>query len=91
MPNTKQAKKRTKQSLKKRLQNKTKKSEVKTYIKKINRAIQNKDIQLINSLYSVTISKIDKLSKKNIIHKNKAIRKKNNIISKIKLIKRLQS
>lgn len=78
MANKKSSIKRIRQNLKRKMQNKHKNKIVKTMIKKIiSTKINN------SSIVNNTISKIDKLVKDNIIHKNKASRLKSKIINKI--------
>ncbi|QQG46781.1 MAG: 30S ribosomal protein S20 [Candidatus Azosocius agrarius] len=78
--------KKIKQSNKKREHNCNLKSEMKTYIKKVLKAIKDKDQTLANKEFSITSSKLDKLSRKKIIHKNTAARQKSRINKKIKLM-----
>jgi small subunit ribosomal protein S20 len=62
------------------------KSEAKTYIKKVLKAIKENKKDFANKEFSLASSKIDKLSKKNIIHKNTAARQKKRLNKKIKLM-----
>lgn len=85
MTNLKQIK-RIKQTIKKRDHNSSLKSEAKTHIKKVIKAIKEKNQKFANEEFSIATSKIDKLSKKNIIHKNTAARQKKRLNKKIKLM-----
>jgi len=76
MPNLKSAIKRTRQSEKRRLHNKYYAKTTRTAIKKL-KAITNKAEAL--KLLPEVISMIDKLAKRNIIHKNKAARLKSKL------------
>ena len=71
MPNIKSAKKRVKVIAAKTLRNKAIKSELKTYVKKVNNAEENKA-----EAVRVAIKKIDQAAAKGILHKNTAARKK---------------
>jgi small subunit ribosomal protein S20 len=76
MPNLKSAIKRTRQIEKRRLHNKYYAKTTRTAIKKL-KAITNK-AEALKQLPEV-ISMIDKLAKRNIIHKNKAARLKSQL------------
>ena len=80
-------KKNINQSNKKKEHNCKLKSEAKTYIKKVIKAIKEKNQINANKEFSIVSSKLDKLSKKNIIHKNTAARQKKRINKKIKIMK----
>jgi small subunit ribosomal protein S20 len=70
MPNTTSAKKALKQSITKKSRNKHFSSLYKENIKSLERAIKSNSVEEANSLLSKVYSSIDKLVKKNIIHKN---------------------
>ncbi|MCK9272311.1 30S ribosomal protein S20 [Candidatus Gracilibacteria bacterium] len=76
MPNTTSAKKALKQSITKKSRNKHFSSLYKENIKSLERAIKSNSVEEANSLLSKVYSSIDKLVKKNIIHKNNGSRKK---------------
>jgi len=76
MPNLKSAKKRARQSEKRRLHNRYYAKTTRTAIKKL-KAITNKEEAL--KMLPEVISMIDKLAKRNIIHKNKAARLKSKL------------
>lgn len=76
MPNTTSAKKALKQSITKKSRNKHFSSLYKENIKSLERAIKSNSVEEANSLLSKVYSSIDKLVKKNIIHKNNWSRKK---------------
>jgi len=75
LPNIKSASKRVQVSAKKNLQNRMVKSALKTQIKELEKAAQNKAGNL-NDLYKETVSQIDKAASKGAIHRNNASRKK---------------
>lgn len=91
MANNKSAKKRIKITQRNRLRNKVYKSSVKTLTKKFllnlesykeSKTLENKEklINMLNLIYSL----IDKATKKNVFHKNKAARKKSQLAIQLK-------
>lgn len=84
MPTHKSAEKRMRQDAKKRNVNKYRKTTTRTAIKNLLKMSDKSDAE--NFLPQV-ISKIDKLVKKNIWHKNKAARKKSKIMKHINSLK----
>jgi len=86
MANTKQAKKRVRQSIKRNDRNVSLRSMYRTYIKKVLLAIENKDKKLAEEAIKTAIPVIDKMVNKGIIHKNKAARHKSRLCKKIKTI-----
>jgi small subunit ribosomal protein S20 len=79
LPNIKSAKKRVKVIKNKTLINTVRKSALKTSLKKCSAAIENKDEQT-KEILNQTISAIDRAAKKNLLHKNKAARKKSQLV-----------
>lgn len=75
MANIKSAKKRIKTNETKRQQNKSRKSEIKTYIKNFEKALEEDKIDEARSLLSTIDKKLKKAEGKNIIHKNNVARK----------------
>lgn len=96
MPLIKSAKKQLKQSIKKKAKNDFYKSLYREFRRKFEIAIKNKDLEEAKRLFfnekdesgktlkSWLQSIIDKLAKKNIIHKNNASRKKSNFVRMMK-------
>ncbi len=91
MANNKSAKKRIEITKRNRLRNRIYKSSVKTLIKrflihledyKVSKNIEDKENlkKILSSIYSL----MDKATKKNIFHKNKAARKKSQLASQLK-------
>lgn len=76
MPNIKSAEKRIRTSEKNRIINKSAKSEISTYIKHFKNALSNNEIEKAEELYKQVEGLLDSAARKNIIHTNKAIRKK---------------
>lgn len=75
MANIKSAKKRILVAEKRNERNKAAKSKVKTYIKKVEAAIEANDAAAAKSALVEAISVIDKATSKGIYHKNTAARK----------------
>ncbi|QJC35151.1 30S ribosomal protein S20 [Enterobacteriaceae endosymbiont of Donacia proxima] len=83
MANIKSSKKRALKSEKNRQHNKKYRSMLRTFIKKVNSAIFEKNIELAKKKFRKMQSLIDKQAQKNLIHKNKASRYKSRLYSKI--------
>ena len=75
MANIKSAKKRILVIDKKTAINKSRKSEIKTYIKKFETAVNSGDIEKAKVLLKEIESRLDRAASKNTIHKNAAARK----------------
>jgi small subunit ribosomal protein S20 len=84
--NTRQAKKRTRQSEKRRLRNVSQKSMMRTYIKKVLAAVDEKSYEIATEAFRQATKIIDKVADKNIIHKNKASRLKSRLSKRVKSI-----
>ena len=88
MANTASAKKRARQAEKHRQHNASLRSMVRTYIKKVYLAIENKDLKLALESFGLAQPIIDRMAQKGLLHKNKAARHKSRLT---KHIKQLQS
>jgi len=75
LANHKSAIKRNRQSEKKRVRNASVKSQVKTRVKAVLRAVEDKDRSESVASLETAISLIDKASSKGVLHKNNAARK----------------
>ncbi len=75
MANIKSAKKRILVIDKKTAMNKSRKSEIKTYIKKFETAVNSGDIEKAKGYLKDIESKLDRAAAKNTMHKNAAARK----------------
>ena len=82
MPNIKSVKKRVLVTATKSLQNKMVASNLKTVIKKAERAIANDD-ENKEEVVRYAVKKIDQASAKGLLHKNNAARKKSALASKL--------
>ena len=87
MANSAQARKRAKQAETRRKQNAGARSMVRTYIKKVNAAIESKDYDQASTAYNSAVPVIDRMADKGIIHKNKAARHKSRLNDAIKALK----
>ena len=84
MANTKQAKKRVRQSEKHRRHNASMRSMLRTYIKKVTAAITAGDHKVAIASLQEATPVIDRMVNKGIIHKNKAARHKSRLTAHIK-------
>lgn len=75
MANIKSAKKRILVIDKKTALNRTRKSEIKTYIKKFDTAIENGEVEQAKELLKVIESKLARAAAKHTVHRNAASRK----------------
>lgn len=84
MANIKSAKKRIKVNEKKALVNKMVKSGLKTTIRKFEEAIASGNKELATENFTATVKALDMAVTKNILHKNKAARRKSRLSAKLK-------
>ena len=75
MPNIKSAKKRILVTETKTARNKAIKSKVKTYVKKVETAVEKKDVEAAKVALKEAISVINKAGSKGVYHKNTCARK----------------
>ncbi|MEE8243763.1 MAG: 30S ribosomal protein S20 [Pseudomonadales bacterium] len=83
MANSAQARKRARQAEKRRRQNASQRSMVRTYIKRVQSAIEQNDAQTAASALTDMIPVIDKMAAKGIMHKNKAARHKSRLTAAV--------
>ena len=86
MANTKQAAKRARQATKARSHNMAQRSELRSAIKKVTAAIAKGDQVAAEAVFRSSVSTIDSIADKKIIHKNKAARHKSRLSTAIKAI-----
>lgn len=84
MANTAQARKRARQAETHRQRNTAQRSEMRTYVKKVVKAIDAKDKEAAEATYKQTIAVVDSAVSKGLIHKNKAARHKSRLNSRIR-------
>lgn len=82
MPNIKQQEKRMRQAVKRRLRNRSRKSEIKTYIRKFEAALQRGDREESELYLRKAVKALDKAAGDGIIHKNNAANRKSSIMRK---------
>lgn len=83
MANIKSAKKRIEITKNRTLINKSKKTEIKTYIRKFESALNEGNIAEARELIKVIDKKLKKAAQKNIIHDNAAARRMSNLTKKL--------
>lgn len=86
MANSAQARKRARQSEKQRQHNASQRSEFRTAVKKIIKAVEAGDKSAAQVVYQQSVSVIDRIADKNIVHKNKASRHKSRLSAAIKAL-----
>lgn len=84
MANTAQTRKRARQAIKQNAHNSGLRSELRTAIKKVAKAITAGDKSSAQTVYQSSMSTIDRIADKKIIHKNKAARHKSRLSAAIK-------
>lgn len=83
MANIKSAKKRAIQSEERRKHNSSRRSMVRTFIKKVDAAIEAGDKQAAQNAFSRMQTVVDCQADKGLFHKNKAARHKSNLTTRI--------
>ena len=84
MANSAQARKRARQTVKQRAHNASLRSTLRTAIKRVQKAVIDGDKTAAQSIYQQSVSIIDSIADKKIIHKNKAARHKSRLSGHIK-------
>lgn len=74
---------RVKRSEKEKLQNKIYRSKFKNLTKKINRALEEGNVETANEMLPKAFSAIDRAAKIGTIHKNQAARRKSRLVKRI--------
>jgi len=83
--NSPQARKRAKQNENRRQHNASMRSMARTYLKKVNAAIEAGDVEAAKAAYAAAVPVIDRIADKGgVMHKNKAARHKSRLNIKIK-------
>ena len=83
MANLKAAQKHIRTSSKRTTANKKRKSEIKTYVRQFNEAIDNDNIEEAQNLIKLIDKKLKQATQKNIVHKNAASRKISSLTRKL--------
>jgi len=84
MANTAGSRKRARQSEKRRQHNASQRSTLRTAIKSVQKAIEAGDKAAAMKTYQESVSTLDRIADKRIIHKNKASRHKSRLAAQIK-------
>lgn len=84
MANSAQARKRARQAENRRQQNASQRSTLRTFIKKVLKAIDGGDRDLATQAYTSAVPQIDSAAGKGLIHANKAARHKSRLNARIK-------
>ncbi len=84
MANTVQAKKRARQAETHRQHNASMRSMLRTYIKRVIKAIQTGDKSKAEAEYQTAVPIIDRMARKGVIHMNKAARHKSRLTHHIR-------
>lgn len=83
MANIASAKKRARQSEVRRQHKAGQRSRLKTFIKKVNVAIESKNKEAASNTYKIAVPVIDSAVSKGLIHKNKAARHKRRLNARV--------
>ena len=84
MANSAQARKRARQAVKARGHNTSLRSRLRTAIKAVRKAVEGGDKAAAQTVFSTSMSTIDSIADKKIIHKNKAARHKSRLSAAVK-------
>jgi small subunit ribosomal protein S20 len=87
LANSAQARKRARQSEKRRAQNASQRSMVRTYIKRVQAAVNGGDAAAAEAAFTAAVPVIDRMADRGIMHKNKAARHKSRLHAAIQAIK----
>lgn len=88
MPTTRSAKKRLRQNIKRRARNRSIKAAIKTYAKRVLKALADGDIGKAEQEYREFAKRIDRAATHRVVHPNAAARRKSRLQDKIKAAKR---
>jgi small subunit ribosomal protein S20 len=86
LANTAQARKRARQAETHRLHNASLRSMLRTYIKKVIKAVDGKDKAGAQAAYKEAVSVIDRVAGKGVIHKNAAARQKSRLNDRLRTL-----
>ena len=84
MANIQSAKKRARQADKRNLDKSAQRAEIRTLIKRVEKAIQQKNIKIAKDLFLIMQKKLDKSANKKVLPKNQAARQKARLSKAIK-------
>ena len=84
MANSAQARKRARQAVKQNAHNSSQRSTLRTAVKAVRKALQAGDKAAAAQVFQASVSTIDRIADKKIIHKNKAARHKSRLAAALK-------
>jgi small subunit ribosomal protein S20 len=87
MANTKSAEKRNRQNVQLRERNRAQRSRLRTAIKRLRTALAGGDAAQAQEILPTTLSVIDKIAQKKIIHANAAARYKSRLVKQVAALK----
>jgi small subunit ribosomal protein S20 len=87
MANTKSAEKRNRQNVQQRERNRAHRSRLRTAIKRLRSAVASGDAAKAEEILPSTLSAIDKIAQKKIIHANAAARYKSRLVKRVAALK----
>jgi small subunit ribosomal protein S20 len=87
MANTKSAEKRNRQNVQQRERNRAHRSRLRTAIKRLRSAVASGDAAKAQEALPATLSVIDKIAQKKIIHPNAAARYKSRLVKRVATLK----
>jgi small subunit ribosomal protein S20 len=87
MANTKSAEKRIRQNVQQRERNRGHRSRLRTAIKRLRTALASGDAAQAQAALPATLSVIDKIAQKKIIHRNAAARYKSRLVRRVAALK----
>lgn len=86
MANIASAKKRARQAVKRNQHHAARRSMMRTYLKKVDQAIESQDKAAAEAAYKLAVSLVDKMANRGLIHKNKAARHKSRMNTRIQAL-----
>ena len=86
MANSPQAKKRARQAEPRRARNASMRSMYRTYLKRVNAAVETGDKDAATAAFAAAVPVLDKLVGKGILHRNKAARHKSRLHAQIQAL-----
>lgn len=86
MANIKSSKKRARQAVVRNARNASQRSMLRTYVKKVLKAIQANDAPAAQEAYKAAEPILDRYASRGLIHKNKAARHKSRLTARIRAI-----
>jgi small subunit ribosomal protein S20 len=86
MANSAQARKRARQAVQRRALNMSQRSELRTAVKNVRKAIATGDKAAAQAVFKQSMSVIDRIADKGIVHKNAAARNKSRLSAAVKAL-----